>query len=147
MKWIVAALSMSLMGLGMGCEELGTQSSNDSSSQFAAKRAGTWCPSMTFTGDIHGAQATARITFEPHHEMGYVSGTITSQTSRYSFYGDTPIDVMTKVPVNSVMWVDVTEETGERFRAEINWYEKGFTFSPNPFGEGPYYDYIFYCSP
>ena len=104
-----------------------------------------WCPSMAFTADIHGAPATAQLVFEPHFEMGYVSGTITSQSSGYSFYGDTPIDVHTKLPTSSVMWVDVTAFNGERFRAEINWHPEGFVFTPNPFGGGPLNDYAFYC--
>ena len=109
-------------------------------------RGNSWCSSMTFIGDLHGAPATAQLTFEPLHEVGYVSGTIVSQSASYTFFGDTPIDVYSKWPSSSVMWVEVTgQTTGERFRAEINWKAEGFLFTANPFSGGGASDYYFHC--
>ena len=145
---LVVAVAILALACGDPVDDPTQRPQTTGSVSSGATSANSWCSSMTFTADVHGAPATAKLAYEPHFEMGYVSGSITSQAASYSFYGDTPIDVHTKLPTSSVMWVEVTElATGERFRAEINWRQHGFLFTTNPFGGGGATSYAFTCVP
>ncbi len=143
-----------------GCRELseGPEEGTDRESPYPTSNDPTspetsaeWCPSNTFVGDIEGMSGQARLAYEVGLSVIYVGGEITSETAHYYFSGcELYRDTYTGMPTNNVCYVDVTGMyTGERFRAELQFYEigseRGFYFTANAF-EGMYStSYNFIC--
>lgn len=139
----------------VGCREVEPNSQTGSSPIVADSTspdpAQEWCPSNTYVANVSGMSGTAQLGYEVGLDVIYVGGEIRSQSAYYSFSGcELYRDIYTGMPTNNICWVEVTDQyQGERFRAELHFYEmgaeRGFMFTANAY-EGAYSTaYNFIC--
>lgn len=108
--------------------------------------AGGWCPSNRFVADLGGLPARAALASELGLSWLFVSGEVVSPSAHYYFSGcELPLDPYSGAVAADVCWVEVVElSTGQRLRAELRFYDRGFLFVTDPF-EGLYstvYDFV-----
>ena len=149
----IACVIFAIVLVGCREEDGSSQTASDPTSfnPTSSDPAQEWCPSNTYVAEVSGMSGTARLGYEVGLDVIYVNGEITSQTAYYSFSGcELYRDIYTGMPTNNVCWVEVTGSyAGERFRAELHFYEmgseRGFMFTANAY-EGAYStEYNFVC--
>lgn len=88
-----------------------------------------------YIGDINGAEAVARVTFEPLREYTIMSGEIRSNNFRYTFTADI---------VGTSGYGDIVDHNeNTRFRIKIDLTRNGFNLTSNPLGPGTPTTYTF----
>ena len=130
------AATTCLLGIVLiaGCPNTGGPSNSGALGALATAGAGN-CPSNTYTGEINGVQATARVTVEPLPSYTYVEGEVTSGQFYYTFTADLPGDRG---------WGDMVDHSdGSIFRIQIDVVGDGFYLTTNPFLAPT--TYIFSC--
>lgn len=81
-----------------------------------------------YVGNINGAEAIARVTFEPLREYTIMSGEILSNNFRYTFTADI---------VGTSGYGDIVDhKENTRFRIKIDLTQNGFNLTSNPLGPG-----------
>lgn len=81
-----------------------------------------------YVGDIHGARAIARVTFEPLREYTIMAGEIRSNNFYYTFTADI---------VGTSGYGDIVDHNeNTRFRIKIDMTQNGFDMTSNPLGPG-----------
>jgi len=94
------------------------------------------CATNTYVGDLHGAQATARLVIEPLPNYTYVEGEISSDFAYYTFTAEI---------IGDRGWGDMLDHlTLERFRVQFDVAPNGFYLTSNPFLAPT--TYIFTCN-
>jgi hypothetical protein len=91
---------------------------------------------VTYVGDLHGARATAKVSYEPLREYTLMGGEIRSVGgSLYTFTAD--------LVGNSGYATVVDHRDNVRFLARIDLTREGFSLTSNPFGPGMPTTYYF----
>jgi hypothetical protein len=81
-----------------------------------------------YVGTINGAQAVARVSFEPLREYTIMSGEIRSNKFYYTFTSDI---------VGTEGYGDIVDhQQNTRFRIKIELTQNGFVLTANPLGPG-----------
>jgi hypothetical protein len=88
-----------------------------------------------FVGDINGARAVAKVSFEPLREYTIMSGEIRSNNFYYTFTADI---------VGTSGYGDIVDHSeNTRFRIKIDITQNGFNLTSNPLGPGTPTTYYF----
>jgi hypothetical protein len=88
-----------------------------------------------YIGDINGARAVAKVSFEPLREYTIMSGEIRSNDFYYTFTADI---------VGESGYGDIVDHNGNtRFRIKIDLTKNGFVLTSNPLGPGTPTSYNF----